>query len=74
MLMFNFVAAVLILITHHGRYRVVLHSDEVAFGGHARLDAAARHFTEPMPFCNREYSMLVYLPSRTAIVYALAED
>jgi 1,4-alpha-glucan branching enzyme len=57
-----------------GTYRVLLDSDAAEFGGHQRLDPTTRHVTEPFPHGGRPHSLLLYLPSRTAIVLGLIED
>src|SRR5699024_7286794 len=53
-----------------GVYSVVLNSDESCFGGHGRLDPKTEHFTEGYGHGGRENSLLVYIPSRVAIVLA----
>ncbi|CAB0039297.1 unnamed protein product [Trichogramma brassicae] len=55
-----------------GTYSAVLTSDDNQFGGEQRVDSSVRHFTRPDSFAGRDHSMQVYVPSRTAIVYALA--
>jgi 1,4-alpha-glucan branching enzyme len=52
-----------------GRYKLVLDSDEVRFGGHGRLDHAVEHFTAPEACQGRPNSLRVYLPSRVALVF-----
>ncbi|KAF0301684.1 1,4-alpha-glucan-branching enzyme [Amphibalanus amphitrite] len=53
-----------------GCYRVVLDTDREEFGGHNRVDPEAKYHTMNEGFNGRRYSMLVYLPSRAALVYA----
>ncbi|XP_014214160.1 1,4-alpha-glucan-branching enzyme-like [Copidosoma floridanum] len=54
-----------------GTYRVVLNSDDTQFGGFNRIDTSIHHHAENKIFCNRLYRMLIYIPSRTAAVYAM---
>ncbi len=44
------------------KYNIVLDSDEEQFGGHSRLNDSTEFFTFN--------SMLIYIPSRVAIVFA----
>ncbi|GAQ80177.1 starch branching enzyme [Klebsormidium nitens] len=61
-----------------GKYRVVLDTDDPAFGGHGRVDPLVDHFTSPegepgkpeTNFNNRPNSFLTGAPPRTAQVYA----
>jgi 1,4-alpha-glucan branching enzyme len=53
-----------------GKYRIVLDSDSDAHGGHKRIDTSTCYFTEPKSYNNRDNSMLIYLPSRCALVFA----
>ncbi|MCO5603864.1 hypothetical protein L7F22_058018 [Adiantum nelumboides] len=57
-----------------GKYKIVLDSDEKAFGGYERLDSTALFFTQEGWFDERPHSFLVYTPCRTVTVYALVED
>ncbi|GMP84623.1 hypothetical protein CsSME_00038080 [Camellia sinensis var. sinensis] len=57
-----------------GKYKIVLDSDDKLFGGFNRLDHNAEYFTFEGWYDDRPRSFLVYAPSRTAVVYALAED
>ncbi|KAF3779056.1 1-4-alpha-glucan-branching enzyme 1 [Nymphaea thermarum] len=57
-----------------GKYKVVLDSDDKLFGGFDRIDLNARYFTTDGWFDDRPHSMLVYIPCRTVVVYALSED
>ncbi|KAL1978884.1 hypothetical protein VTN31DRAFT_1743 [Thermomyces dupontii] len=56
-----------------GTYRIVLDTDDPEFGGHGRNDKATRFFTTDMPWNGRKNFLHVYIPSRTALVYALEE-
>ncbi len=51
-----------------GEYRVILDSDKAEFGGHERQDASVTHFSQPDG--NGGHEISVYLPSRTAMVFA----
>ncbi|EGD72264.1 starch branching enzyme II [Salpingoeca rosetta] len=53
-----------------GKYKAVSSTDAEAFGGHNRVDLSADHFSDPEPWHGRNHSMLVYLPCRTATVFA----
>lgn len=53
-----------------GEYRLVLNSDSKQFMGHGRLDEQCSYFTEPLNWDCRMHSLLVYIPSRTAIILA----
>ncbi|XP_067940624.1 1,4-alpha-glucan-branching enzyme-like [Watersipora subatra] len=57
-----------------GKYKLALDSDEKWFGGHSRLDHTTEYFTDEEPWANRPASIMAYLPSRTALVFALAEN
>ena len=56
-----------------GKYRIVLDSDDENFGGHKRLDPSVDYFTSNDGWDNRRCSLKVYIPSRTAILLALAD-
>jgi hypothetical protein len=49
----------------------VLDSDAPEFGGHGRLDPAAVYCTDGVAHHSRPASMLVYLPTRSAVVFKL---
>ena len=53
---------------------MVLTTDSPEFGGHSRVDRTTRFFTTPENWDGCENSLMVYLPSRTALVFALEED
>lgn len=52
-----------------GSYKILLNSDAAEFGGFGRLDENVLHPTRPEPWNNRKHSLLLYLPSRTVVVY-----
>eukprot|EP00762_Andalucia_godoyi_P005540 ANDGO_00549.mRNA.1 1 len=57
-----------------GVYEVVLDTDAPEFDGHSRLDHKVKYSAETFPFGGRPYSMLVYLPCRTGIVFSLVQN
>ncbi|KAL4225601.1 1 4-alpha-glucan branching enzyme [Mactra antiquata] len=56
-----------------GKYKIVLDSDSEKYGGHKRLDHSVDFFTFNESWDDRYHAMMVYIPSRTAIVLALQE-
>jgi len=56
-----------------GKYKIVLDSDAEEFGGHKRIDHSTDFFTQPEHWDNRENSLNVYIPSRVALLLALAD-
>ncbi|XP_060072353.1 1,4-alpha-glucan-branching enzyme-like [Ylistrum balloti] len=57
-------------VQNHGKYKLVLDSDAEEFGGHKRLDHSVEYRTSQEPWDDRQCSMMVYSPNRTAIVLA----
>ncbi|XP_026508410.1 1,4-alpha-glucan-branching enzyme [Terrapene carolina triunguis] len=51
-----------------GKYKIALDSDAPEYGGHQRLDHNTEYFTEQYSHNFRSNSLLVYIPSRVAIV------
>ena len=51
-------------------YRVVLDTDGKDFEGFGRLDPAVIHQKEDVPMYGRKQSIRIYLPNRTALVFA----
>lgn len=49
---------------------MVLNSDRKEFLGHDRIDESVQHHTTPGDWDQRAHSLLVYVPTRTAIVLA----
>ena len=45
-----------------GKYRIILDSDALEFGGHNRLDHSTDYFTFDEGFAGRQYSMMVIKP------------
>ncbi|RDW78823.1 1,4-alpha-glucan branching enzyme GLC3 [Aspergillus mulundensis] len=56
-----------------GTYRVVLDTDDEAFGGLGRIDKGTRFFTSDMGWNGRRNFLQVYIPTRTALALALEE-
>lgn len=54
----------------NGKYKIVLDSDSEEFGGHKLIDHNTDFFTSNDGYNNRRYSLMVYIPSRVAIVLA----
>jgi 1,4-alpha-glucan branching enzyme len=54
-----------------GRYAIVLNSDDIETGGHARVDNTLPHVTLPAESADQPpHRLSLYLPSRTALVLA----
>ncbi len=53
--------------TGEGAYRLVFSSDEIEFGGQARVSDTVRHFTKRVE--GKGAGFLVYSPSRTVLVF-----
>ncbi|XP_044150047.1 1,4-alpha-glucan-branching enzyme [Bufo gargarizans] len=51
-----------------GKYMIVLDTDSEEYGGHQRIDHKTEFFTENFPYNNQQYSILVYIPCRVALV------
>uniref|UniRef100_A0A2D4H789 1,4-alpha-glucan branching enzyme n=1 Tax=Micrurus lemniscatus lemniscatus TaxID=129467 RepID=A0A2D4H789_MICLE len=52
-----------------GKYKIALDSDAPEYGGHNRLDHTTDFFSQPYSHNHRSNSLLVYIPSRVAIVF-----
>ncbi|KAK7071668.1 1,4-alpha-glucan branching enzyme [Halocaridina rubra] len=48
----------------------MLDTDAEEFGGHSLIDHNTDFFTKPEEFNNRPNSLMVYIPSRVALVLA----
>jgi len=59
-----------ILTPNPGEYKIVLNTDNPAFGGFGLIDESQIHFTQPDPLYKKEKKewLKLYLPARTAIV------
>ena len=51
-----------------GSYKVALNSDDKQFDGHGRLDISMEHFSKPEAWDDRPNSLMIYIPSRVALV------
>lgn len=56
-----------------GKYKIILNSDAPEFGGFNRVDSKLLHQTYPEGYAGRRNHMCVYIPSRTAFVFAKAD-
>lgn len=56
---------------YSGKLNVVLNTDSKSFGGHSRVDDSCKYFTFAEPWHNRKNYIMVYIPSRTALVLGL---
>lgn len=56
-----------------GTYKIILNSDAPEFGGFNRVDSTNIHQTFPEGYAGRRNHMCVYIPSRTAFVFAKAD-
>ncbi|CAG9564973.1 unnamed protein product [Danaus chrysippus] len=57
-----------------GKYQAVLCSDSKKYGGFGRVEPDGEyHFTQNMPWNDRKDSVQLYIPCRTALVYARCE-
>lgn len=54
------------------RYKVALNSDAREFGGQGRVDPNCEYFVDSQPWHERPFSLLVYIPCRTALLLAPA--
>ncbi|CAO1383403.1 unnamed protein product [Diamesa tonsa] len=53
-----------------GNYRIVLNSDEPDYAGFNRLDSKMQYKTFPEGYAGRRNHMVLYIPCRTAFVFA----
>lgn len=51
-----------------GVYHLILNTDDSEFGGHSLLDPNVEYITQSYGYSGRQNSLLVYIPSRVAIV------
>nr|XP_054104997.1 1,4-alpha-glucan-branching enzyme isoform X2 [Callithrix jacchus] len=51
-----------------GKFKIVLDSDAAEYGGHQRLDHSTDFFSEAFEHNGRPCSLLVYIPSRVALI------
>lgn len=58
-----------------GKYRIVLNTDRIKYGGHGLIDEdKSEFFTNDLGWNGRKNFVEVYLPARTALVLALEDD
>ncbi len=57
-------------VNEAGKYRVALDTDSVVFDGHGRVDPGSEFITTPGDWDGRSHSLMVYTPSRSALVLA----
>ena len=57
-------------VHYPGAYKLILETDDPAFGGHGRLDHNTEFLTLGHDYAGRENCIMVYVPCRTAIVLA----
>lgn len=57
-------------VAYPGSYKIVLNTDRKEYDGHGRIDESIDYNTSPGDFDNRPHSLLLYVPSRTALVLA----
>ena len=55
------------IVAPPGKYRIILDSDSIEYGGHARLAPEQEHFTLFEDTSGRD-TLTLYLPTRTALV------
>jgi len=60
-------------ISRAGKYKIVLNSDAPQFGGYNRITKDTGYFTQPTPWNDLPNSIQLYLPCRSAQLYALEE-
>lgn len=58
-------------VEREGTYFPVLTTDSELFGGLGRVSTEIKHFTSPSSWDNRKNQMQIYIPARTATIYAL---
>lgn len=56
-----------------GKYKLILSSDDEKFGGFDRIDKSISYYTEPLENNKSKHQLLVYTPSRTALVFEKQE-
>lgn len=61
-------------VEKEGTYLVILTTDSEKFGGFGRISTDIKHFTSPSPWDGRKNQMQVYIPARTATIFALESN
>ena len=51
-----------------GKYRIALNSDDKKFDGYGNIDPNSEYLTTPGDWDGRANSLMVYIPSRVALV------
>ncbi len=59
------------LAPSHGKYKLILNSDNIAFGGHGRIEEQTEYLTSPHPESGQAL-LKVYNVNRTVQVFAIA--
>ena len=55
-------------VNEAGKYKIALDSDDKKFDGHGRVDSSSEYCTTPGEWDGRPNSLMVYIPSRAALV------
>ena len=63
---FSSVADYAFNVPEAGNYRIILNSDDPAFGGHGRIDNSVEHISQKQE--DGSHKLMIYTPSRTLIV------
>jgi 1,4-alpha-glucan branching enzyme len=58
-------------ISKPGKYKIVLDSDSQEFGGFQRINKYEDYFSQDYGIHGWQYSLQIYIPCRTALVFAL---
>ncbi|KAM9321278.1 1,4-alpha-glucan-branching enzyme [Gastrophryne carolinensis] len=61
-------------VSSPGKYPYTLDTDAKEYGGHQRINHRTEFFTECVPYNERSYSVLVYIPCRVALVLQNADN
>jgi len=64
------------LLASPGKYRIVLNTDEICFGGQGLIDHSIEHFTQFDPHYKKENKgwLKLYIPARTALVLKIQKQ
>ena len=64
------------LLTPHGKYKVILNTDDKQFGGNGLNDDSIEHFTQDDPLFESENKgwLRLYLPARSAVVLKIEKE
>jgi 1,4-alpha-glucan branching enzyme len=61
-------------VGEEGKYRIALNSDDKKFDGFGRVDPNSEFFTTSEDWDGRPNSLMVYIPSRVALVLFRCTD